>query len=171
MNPIIENILTRRSCRSFTDEPVTKEQIETLLEVARYAPSGRNQQSWKFTAILNKTMMAELASAIQSVLEREKYSFYNGAAVILPSNLHDSKWGVEDNACALENIFLAANSLGLGSLWVNQLQGICDHPQIRPLLQSYGIPDDHIVHGFALIGYPTNPPKQVEKKSNFVILD
>lgn len=172
MNQVIENILSRRSVRSFTEEKLTREQIEILLEVARYAPSGANKQSWKFTAILNQNIIEELISTIGTVTERTNYSFYNGTALIIPSNLRDSKWGQDDNACAMENIALAAHSMGLGSLWINQLHGICDHPEIRALLSKLEIPEEHIIYGFAVLGYPaTSPKKDVEKKINHIILE
>ena len=41
-------------------------------------------------------------------MDREGYDFYDPAVLIIPSNERDSRWGPEDNACALENIFLAA---------------------------------------------------------------
>lgn len=171
MNEIIENILTRRSCRSFTTEKVNRKQVETLLNVAHYAPSGRNLQSWKFTALLQEELISQLSTTIGRVLGRENYSFYQATAVILPSNQRDSKWGRDDNACAMQNMFLATNSMGLGSLWVNQLLDCCDHPEIRPILTKLGIPEDHVIYGIALVGYPKEQGKQVEKKSNYVIIE
>lgn len=64
----------------------------------------------------------------------------------------------------LENIFLAAHSYGIGSVWINQLQEICDRPPIRAILAAWGIPADHVVYGFAALGYPAGEAKRdVEK--------
>lgn len=78
---------------------------------------------------------------------------YQPEILIIPSNQRDNPHGKEDNACAMENIFLAAHSLGIGSVWINQLQGICDEPSIREILNDFGIPADHIVYGMAALGY------------------
>ncbi len=48
----------------------------------------------------------------------------------------ESRFGSEDDACAMENMFLAAHSMGIGSVWINQLQGICDEPSVRQVLTS-----------------------------------
>lgn len=171
MNNVIENILTRRSVRSFTNQSVSRENIEILIKSALYAPSARNLQTWKFTVLTRKSDIGELSSAIGNVLNRTGYDMYDPAVLIIPSNKKDSPYGREDNACALENIFLAAHSLGLGSVWINQLQGICDEPEIRTLLKSYEIPDDHEVYGMAAIGYSSEvSAKAVEKAGTFKII-
>lgn len=169
MNEVIQNILTRRSIRAFTDKPVSREDAELLIKAALYAPSGRNLQTWKFTALTQKAEIEKLVKAVGKVIDREDYDMYKPAVVIIPSNTKESPYGKEDNACALENIFLAAHSLGLGSVWINQLQGISDEPEIRALLRSWEIPDEHTVYGIAAIGYPAEgsahePNKTVEYK-------
>jgi nitroreductase len=60
---------------------------------------------------------------------------------------------MEDNACALQNIFLAAHSFGVGSVWINQIRDICDSERIRPILTELHIPADHIIYGMAALGY------------------
>ena len=154
MNETMNTILTRRSIRKFTDKPIPKEILEDLVKAALHAPSGMGKQTWKFTVITNKNAIKRLADAIQTTLNRPGYNMYCPAAVIMPSNLRDSNWGREDNACALENIFLAARSYGVGSVWINQMQNICDTPAIREILDDFGVPADHVVYGMAALGYP-----------------
>lgn len=154
MNEVMKNILTRRSVRKFTDEPIPKELLEELADAARHAPSGVGKQTWKFTVITNKDMIRRLADTIGAVLGRSGYDMYKPTAILMPSNLRDSIWGKEDNACALENVFLAAHSYGIGSVWINQMQNICDDPAIRALLDEMGVPADHVVYGMAALGYP-----------------
>ena len=69
--------------------------------------------------------------------------------LLLPVN-----FGKEDNACAMENIFLAAHSLGVGSVWINQLNGISDRLAVREVLTELSVPADHVVYGMAALGYP-----------------
>ncbi|MFI3227730.1 MAG: nitroreductase family protein [Clostridia bacterium] len=172
MNEVINNILTRRSVRSFSDTPISKADMETLIKAGLYAPSGMGRQTWKFTGILNASIIAELADTISKVLDRQNYNFYNAKSLILISNAKDSAWGRDDNACALQNIMLAANSMEIGSVWINQLKGICDHEEIRPILTKLGIPANHEIYGLAALGYSTNPPAGiVDKIGEFVIID
>lgn len=83
MKDVITTILERRSCRSFTEESVSEEQIKTLLDCALAAPSGRGLQTWKFTAVLNREKIQKLAQAVAHALHLEDYSMYH-----VPSGSH-----------------------------------------------------------------------------------
>lgn len=153
MDPIIENLLTRRSVRSFTEKRISREELDVILKTGIYAPSGMNMQTIQITALTDKGKIQELAKRMGKKLEREDYDFYKPDVLIIPSNERESRWGMEDNACALENMFLAAHALGIGSVWINQLRDVCDEPEIRALLKEWGIPDSHVVYGIAAMGY------------------
>ena len=158
MNAVIENLLTRRSVRSFRDQAISEEDLQLILKTAAYAPSGMGKQTWKFTAVTDRAKIQKLAAAIAQELKRENYDMYNPQVLIIPSNERESIWGKEDNACALENIFLAAHSLGIGSVWINQLD-------------EFEIPADHVVYGMAALGYPAaEPAKEVTKKGKIQII-
>ena len=58
-----------------------------------------------------------------------------------------------DCACAMENIFLTATSLGLASCWINQLGTTCDDPEVRTFITSLGVPENHKVFGCVALGY------------------
>lgn len=172
MNEVINNIMTRRSVRAFNEQLLTKEQLEVLIETGLCAPSGMGKQTWKFTGILNQEIIAKLASAMEEVLGRTDYNFYHAKALIITTNERNSNFGKEDNACALENIFLAAHSMGIGSVWINQLLGNCDEPKIRAILDELGIPADHVAFGIAALGYDENEAKgQVKKIGQYAIIE
>lgn len=172
MNEIIRNLLTRRSVRSFNENPISGEDLKLILETAIYAPSGMNMQTWQFTAVTDRAKIQELAAAVGKALDREGYDFYKPDVLIIPSNERQSQWGMEDNACALENIFLAAHSLGIGSVWINQLRHVCDEPAIRSILRKWGIPDNHVIYGAAALGYGSKEPAgKVEKKGTIKIVE
>lgn len=59
-----------------------------------------------------------------------------------------------DCAVAIENMMLAAHSLGLGSCWLNQLPGLTQMPQARALMDELGIPENHMIFGTFAVGYP-----------------
>ncbi len=164
MNEVINNILTRRSIRKFTSQPIPEEVMTDIVDAALHAPSGMGKQTWKFTVVTNKAVIVKLAEAIEHATNREGYDMYEPTAIIIPSNLKDSPWGRDDNACALENIFLAANSYGIGSVWINQLSGICDEPAIRKVLDEFRIPANHVVYGLAALGYADSSEPVKEKQ-------
>ena len=68
-----------------------------------------------------------------------------------------------DCACAMQNIFLAAKSLGIGSCWINQLGQTCDDPDVRAFLTKLGIPENHRVYGCAALGYAAAAPMKEKK--------
>jgi len=170
MNDVIENIYTRRSVRAFEDKKIPKELLETIADVARYAPSGMNRQEWRFTVVQNKDLVRKLAKVITEELDRgPDYNFYGADTLVITSAPRDAKYAVEDCACALENMFLAAHSFGIGSVWINQLKGICDVPEVRAVLNELNIPAENICNGIAALGYEKTEPKgKVEKKNDVI---
>lgn len=172
MNEVINNILTRRSVRDFNETQVSKESVELLIKTGLYAPSGMGRQTWKFTGLMNQELIKELAEVIEEVLGRKNYNFYKSKSLILVSNEIGGKWSKDDNACALQNIMLAAHSMEIGSVWINQLQDICDHEKVRPILNRMGIPENHEIYGLAALGYQVSEPRGVvEKKGEFTIIE
>ena len=160
MNATMETILHRRSIRSFLEKPIPKPVLEQIVLAGQYAPSAMNRQNWHFTVLQNQEKIQSLAKAIAAELGMgEEYCFYRPAALILVSAPKDSHNGLADCACALENIFLAAWSLDVGSVWINQLKEICDRPAIRAHLDERGVPADHLVGGMAALGYFETAPE------------
>lgn len=169
MNEVLENILTRRSVRAFKAEQIKDSELELILKAGVHAPSGMNKQSWQFTVIQNKEKIELLAKVVREALGRDAgYDFYAPPALIMLSNDKDNTNGLADCACALENIFLMANSLGIGSCWINQLKTICDKKEVREVLTSFDIPENHIVWGMAAIGYPAGVAKAHERKDGVI---
>lgn len=171
MNETLNTILTRRSTRKFLNKPIPKEELELIIKAGLHAPSGMGRQTWQFTVVKNRDKIQSLASVIRKVLEREGYDMYQPEVVIIPSNEKDSPFGREDDACAMENIFLAAHSMGIGSVWINQLQGICDYPEVRDALTALGIPESHIVYGMAALGYADDVKTEKERTGKVVVVE
>lgn len=120
MNEVLNSIRERRSIRSFTDEPVSKEDIERILEAARWTPSGLNNQPWRFVVIRDEETKSKLA-------ECTKYSDTVEEAQVLIAIYLDKERGYDQTkdtqaigACC-QNIWLAAHSLGLGAVWNGEI--------------------------------------------------
>lgn len=171
MNEAMKCILSRRSTRKFLNKPIPQEDLDLILQAALHAPSGRGLQTWQFTLVKDRDKIRQLAAAICDELGRTGYNMYEPEVILIPSNEKDSRFGKEDDACALENIFLAAHSLGIGSVWINQLQNVCDSPAIRRLLDSFGIPSDHVVYGLAALGYPDDIKTEKARTGKIVVVE
>jgi nitroreductase len=190
MNEVIENILTRRSIRSYKSEQISDEELNTVLEAARYAPSGSNSQSWVFTVLQNQAKIDEMNDIIREVFkeikvdentyrsiksgkkaaENDNYHFcYHAPTLVIVSNDRSYSNGMADSAAALENIFLASHSLGFGSCWINQPRWFGEEPKLREYLKQLGVPDNHMVCGAAAIGYNSgNEPNALPRKEGSI---
>lgn len=172
MNQVIENIFTRRSTRSFNDKVISREDMELLIQTGLYAPTGCCKESWQLTGLLNQDKLSDLVSIMRGFLN-PNYRFYNAKSLIIVSNEASNPWGRDDDACALENIFLAAHSMGISSVWINQLSSDnCNRPEVRKFLTELGVPENHVVHGVAALGYSDEEPKgKIDKKGKFIIIE
>lgn len=168
MQPIFETILGRRSCRAFATKPIHPEDLQTLITAGIYAPSGRNRQTRQFTVLRSQENIQALATAVGAALGRRDYDFYKPVILVLVSDEEASPLGGYDCACALQNMFLMAHALGIGSCWINQLKDAQGDPAVQELLANYGLPRTHVVHGAAALGYSTLPPKTVDKSAQVV---
>lgn len=128
-------------------------------------------QTWQFTAVMNREKIQLLAKAVGKALGRDEgYDMYNPDVLIITSNEKDSKYREVDNACAMQNIYIASEALGLGCVWINQLLNCYDEPQVREILDSFGVPQNHGVYGCAAIGYKVQEPSTKEIKGKACIV-
>lgn len=174
-NPVLQTIFGRHSIRKFVEKPVPDTMLNLILEAGLYAPSGHNLQTWRFTVLTDLEKIAELKSVVKKVCEEKKiicFGFENPQALILVSNDVRNATGCQDASCAAENMLLAAHSLGLGGVWLNPLMKICDEKEVRMLLSSYGIPDNHQVWSMVALGYAlTEGISPVRKKDVIYYVD
>lgn len=174
MQNVIESIKSRRSVRKYTKEQIKDEDLYEILECAKHAPSGGNSQTWHFTVIQNKEIILKLNDYIKAAFERlevdentyksikagkiasknENYNFCYGApTLIIVSNESNYSNAMADSACAIENMLLTANYLGLGACWINQITWFDNDADVRDLLTSLNVPKNHKVCGSICVGY------------------
>ena len=154
MNEILKNIATRRSVRKFSQKEISEEILNDIITAGLYAPSAMNTQLWQITVVKNDDKIVSLQKAIAKALDRPDYHRFYGAPVfIIVTVPRDYRHGAVDTACVLQNMFLAAHSVGVGSVWINQIRDSYDDPGVRAILTDLGIPEDHVCFGCAAIGY------------------
>jgi len=180
-NPVLENMLTRRSIRRFIPQQISDEARDAILLAGRYAPTGMDLQSWRFTVIQDPAWMERVNTAIREafllyqvtdqttpymrgLVEKAKagkagFLFRAPTCVIVTNGVHIEN-ATADCALAIGNMMLAAHALGVGSCWVSQLSRLTRLTPVRHLLDELGLPDDHIVCGSVVLGYPQGAPPQ-----------
>lgn len=119
-SPILKAIHERRSVRQFTDEPVFRDLIMTAIEAASWAPSGLNNQPWRFAIIWDKPSQEALAALT-------KYSTILKSASVLIAVFLDKETSYDYTkdcqaigAC-LQNLLLSLHSMNLGAVWIGEI--------------------------------------------------
>lgn len=171
LNVVFENILSRRSIRHFSDQDVERHIVEQLVECGKNAPSGKNLHTRRFTVLYTRKQVEKFKDVVYRTAKANDIAvngFYNPKVLILVSDDRRNKDGIQDVSCAVENIMLAATSLGMGSVWINVLMDLCDDEDIRKCLQEYGIPEKHWVWATIVLGWPANKETFIERKDDIV---
>ncbi len=141
----IDFIFDRHSCREFKSDPLREGDLELLTEAMRWAPSAGNIQPWFFYVVTNEDIKRRLANAAfgQSFLARAPVVFVvcaePEASAAYYGERGRSLYCIQDTAAAVENLLLAATSLGYGSCWIGAFsegaaRGALDIPNhLRPV--------------------------------------
>ena len=150
-NKVIKTIKSRTSTRSYLNKKVPLKKLEMVLEAGKYAPSGMNRQIINIHAIRKNSLVKKFHELANEVANRDCY--YGASTIILVYGPRDDRFTPVDSACALENMFIAATSLGLGTCWINQSDELLNSPNGLKLRKKIGLtPNDYIV-GTCILGY------------------
>lgn len=169
-NEVLKLIQTRRSVRAYKPDAVPEKMLNAVLEAGTYAPTGRGRQSPTIIAITSEKYRREIAELNAAVLNRDTDPYYGAPVVILVLADGEVNTFVEDGSCVLENMLLAAASLGLGSVWVHREREIFDSEKGKALLREWGLPQNLRGVGSIALGYPAEPAKDaVERKADYII--
>lgn len=151
MTQIIDILLSRRSIRHFTDEPVDREILILLLKAAMSAPTACNSQPWEFIVLTEPKTLAYIRSKLL-------FARYNAPAAVvvcgnvgIANNSAAREHWVQDCSAATENILIAAAGMNLGAVWI----GLYPYPgKIKPLAEVLGIPEKVIPLSMVYVGHP-----------------
>ncbi|MBI5520754.1 MAG: nitroreductase family protein [Desulfovibrio sp.] len=155
----LDAIMTRRSIRKYTDQPVSESQVQALLSAAMAAPSAGNQQPWHFVLVRDKTRLHEIARIHPYAAMAPKAAL--GILVCGDTRVekHPGFW-VIDCAAAVQNLLLAAHAMGLGAVWT----GI--HPvreREQAFAKLFGTPEGIVPHSFIPVGNPAEEKKSEDR--------
>ncbi len=164
-------IAIRKSVRSFTNEPISEEQVQELIAAGSAAPVGMGaHQTVKITVIQNDALIEELRNLIEKAAERTNFNpFYSPNLLIIVSCQDDpSARGrdISNASCVVENMHLAATDLGLGSviLW-GCIKVMAELPDIHELLQ---IPADFVPLVGLAVGHTTEAIDKAKADKKFL---
>ena len=166
---VFEAIRGRRSVRKYRPDPITKEQLDAVLEAARWAPSWANTQCWKFLVVRDDELKGRLADTLTSTnpaitaikqapilivacAEKGRAGYKRGEAAT-----DKGDWFMFDVALAMQNMALAAHALGLGTVHV----GLFDAQKAEEIID---VPPGMAVVEMMPLGYPDEEPTAPRRK-------
>ena len=155
-----EAIRSRRSIRKYKDEPIPPDKLETILEMARLAPSASNRQPWEFIIVQDEGTRKKIAKGC-------KYGGFLSECSAIIIGCGDtqitSKWFALDTFISMEHIALVAVEEGLGTCWI----GAFDEAEIKKLLK---IPENLKIVALMALGVSNESPGPKSRKmlSEFV---
>ena len=168
----LDVIMTRASVREFTGDPVSKEQLETILKAGMAAPSAMNMQPWRFVVLTDKAKIEQLlckgprsgmfqtAGAVIFVCGETTVMRKPFGQPDAPEEEMDNIFWYEDCSAAAENILLAAHALGLGAVWT---AGYPAEERIAPLAEALGLPAKVKILCTIPVGVPAAPAEPKDK--------
>lgn len=152
-NETLQSIMNRKSIRSFTDQPVPDEAIRLILKAGMSGPSACNCRPWSFIVVKDRDRLNAMADAKKQYSDLlRKAAFAVLVCGDLNRALHEApEYWIIDGSAAIQNMILAAHSLGIGSCWV----GIWPREEnIRPQAELFQLPETALPHSIVAFGYP-----------------
>jgi nitroreductase len=156
---IIDIIRSRRSIRKFRPDPISEETLDMVLEAGRWAPSGLNNQPWRFAVVTKRATI----EAISGLTHYSKIVL--AAQALMPVFLDTAKSyhrekDIQAIGACLQNMLLEAHSLGLGAVWLGEI--IKSNSEIKRIL---GLPEELELMAVLAVGHPAESPKPTSRKA------
>ncbi len=144
-------LMTRRSIRAFTDQPVSDPQLRTLLSAAMQAPSAGDGRPWHFCVSTDRAQLDALAESVDAGNPMFKQA-QAAILICLDEALEKFKgFAPQDCSCAAQNLQLAAHALGLGTVWIAVI-GI--PPRVTGCRKVFDVPESVVPFAIFPLGYP-----------------
>ena len=146
----MKTILERRSIRKYTNESVSEDDIKDLLRAAMAAPSAHNKQPWEFIVVKDRQLLAEITKF-------HPYSkMLNEAPVAIivcgdQEKEESAGYWVQDCSAATENILIAAQSKGLGAVWLGVYP---KEDRVENIRRVFDIPEHIVPLNVIAVGHP-----------------
>jgi len=169
MNEVINTILKRRSVRNYKDDQIDDDDLNIILDCARYAPSGMNRQSYAFVAVQNDEIMSDIVDAGMKARDITTSPFYGAPTIVLVFGDEECPTYIEDASAGIENMAVAATSLGIGSCWVRCPKDIFETEEGQRIREKIEIPENYKCIGSLVLGYVEGEyPEAKQRKENII---
>ncbi len=161
-NAALENILTRTSVRSYTEQPVEPAKVELLLRAGMAAPTAMNKQPWHFVVLDTREALDRLVSANPraGMLKQAPLAIVVCGDMTKALEGKAREYWIQDCSAATENILLAAHALGLGAVWTGTYP---IEDRVKATTEALSLPEHIIPLCTIVIGYPKGDEQPKDK--------
>ncbi len=164
MKDFLQVITSRRSTKSFVkDRYPEKDLIEKIIEAGKNSPTGMNKQSPIIIAVTDKKIRDELSSDNALVRGVLSDPYYGAPVILCVLAKKDVHTYIYDGSIVMQNMMLAAHSLGLGSCWIHRAKQVFEMPKWQEFIKSLGIEGEYEGIGNLALGYRADDYKPKEK--------
>ncbi|MBR1823379.1 MAG: nitroreductase [Ruminococcus sp.] len=171
MNETLKVLESRRSCRSFKPDMIKEEELETVLRAGTFAATGMGKQSPIIIAVTDKKHRDAIAEANRKVggWAEGIDPFYGAPVILIVLADKNVPTYIYDGSLVLGNLMNAAESLGLGSIWIHRAKEEFESDFGKDMLKELGISGDYEGIGHCALGYPDFPKREgAPRKENYV---
>ncbi|MCQ2238356.1 MAG: nitroreductase family protein [Bacteroidaceae bacterium] len=190
---LLELIKYRRSIRKYTEEPISRECLEQIIEAGIHAPNAGGGQRSMVVGIRDARLVEKIGRLNVACMDRSRLAgrfvsaeqpsiiddpsimsgFYGAPCVAVIFSQKNFYYAVPDAYCIATNMVLMATELGLGSCIVARGEQTFDNAEGERLLSEWNIPEDMVARCFVTLGYPLGeyPKPKPRKDSRTLIID
>ena len=165
VNPVLSNIMARRSIRKYLDKPVEHEKLEVIVKCGINAPSGMNRQPWIVRVVEDQKLIADVTEVFkqenpdQVARDKDFKNMFRNAPNLICVCTPANGGGELDAGLLGENMMLAAQSMGLGTCCLGgPVRFLLSNEKCKFFLDRLDIPADYKLNYIIAIGYPDEQP-------------
>ena len=149
----IQNIMSRISVRQYSDREISEEALRTILEAGMAGPSCVNARDWSFIVVRDREMLNKMADANGRPAEPLRTA---KVGILVCGDLErafprDPDYWVVDGSIAAQNMILAANAMGIGSVWLGTWPQM---NRVKAQAELFALPETQVPHSIIAFGYP-----------------
>lgn len=158
-SPVLEAIYRRRSIREFTDEAITADELHEIIKAGMWAPSGLNNQPWRFVTVKEPQTKELLAQQTHyGHIVRDANALI--AVYLHKEEMYDEVKDHQSAGACIQNMLLAIEALGLGAVWLGQI--LKNKAEVNRI---FGLDDNLDLMAVLAIGHPLHRNQKSRRKN------
>ena len=157
-SPVLKAIYKRRSIREFTDKKISSEKLYEIVKAGVWAPSGLNNQPWRFVIIQDPEIKEQMAQQTHyGHIVRDANALI--AVYLSKDDMYDTVKDIQSAGACIQNVLLAAEALDLGGVWLGQI--LKNKLEVNKIL---GLTDNFDLMAVVALGHPSHRNQKSRRK-------